>query len=287
MAQKDRFTNAKKSRLAARTRQWALLLLSIILGVLISSTAQSQHIYHKQKARHYKAKFRTQIHDYTNACNILERKKYQKPKSNFRLASNRKPVSRPMAEVDPNVPVQRISAVKPKPETQSVVPIVTAKVEETPSTEKLEKLHNKEDKVLKENHLPAPTSKQHEIIRELVAQNLKNKKDNEPIELAPLYFNYNEDEFSVVDMNPFLIAVEYALQGRTILIEGHTDSDGHNGYNVKLSIKRVQKIRQLMHDMGVPDDRISVMGYGEEVAQHDNTTQQGKQMNRRVDFKAF
>jgi len=88
-------------------------------------------------------------------------------------------------------------------------------------------------------------------------------------------------------MDPFLVAVEYALQGKTILIEGHTDSQGKDDYNVKLSVKRVQKIRELMHEMGVPDDRISVVGYGEEIAQHDNTSSQGRQLNRRVDFKAF
>jgi outer membrane protein OmpA-like peptidoglycan-associated protein len=88
-------------------------------------------------------------------------------------------------------------------------------------------------------------------------------------------------------MEPFLIAVEYALQGKTILIEGHTDSKGNDTYNMQLSIKRVQKIRELMHDMGVPDEHISVVGYGEEISTHDNKTEEGRQNNRRVDFKAF
>jgi outer membrane protein OmpA-like peptidoglycan-associated protein len=85
----------------------------------------------------------------------------------------------------------------------------------------------------------------------------------------------------------FLIAVEYALQGHTILIEGHTDNLGADNYNVQLSIKRVQRIRQLMLDMGVPDDRISVVGYGEEMKHNDNKTNEGRQLNRRVDFTAF
>jgi len=105
--------------------------------------------------------------------------------------------------------------------------------------------------------------------------------------LDPLYFNYNQDEFAVVDMEPFLIAVEYALQGKMVLIEGHTDNKGQDKYNLELSLKRVQKIRSLMHDMGVPDDQISVLGYGEEVSKFDNTTEDGKQKNRRVDFKVF
>jgi outer membrane protein OmpA-like peptidoglycan-associated protein len=285
MAQQDSPDKIKNAKLSSRAKQWVALVLVIMVGILLSYTADAQDTYHKQKARHFKSKFRTQIHDYTHACNILEKKKHQKPRSNFRLASNKKySSSRPMAEVDPKYP---LPVEKTQQKKESVTAVVMAKAEVTPTPEKLDGLHNKEDKVLEKNHLPAPTSKQHEIIREIVANHLKDKKDNDPIELAPLFFNYDEDEFSVVDMNPFLIAVEYALQGRTILIEGHTDSNGADHYNVKLSIKRVQKIRELMHDMGVPDERISVIGYGEEVAQHDNSTAQGRQMNRRVDFKAF
>ena len=135
--------------------------------------------------------------------------------------------------------------------------------------------------------LPSPTSAKHEEIRKKVERSLENHQDGEPIQLEPLYFIFDDAEFSVVDMEPFLVAVEYALQGRMILIEGHTDSHGKDDYNVKLSIQRVEKIRQLMQDMGVPDDRISVVGYGEEKSIYDNSTHEGRQKNRRVDFKVF
>ena len=42
-----------------------------------------------------------------------------------------------------------------------------------------------------------------------------------------------------------------------------------------------------MLDMGVPDDRISVVGYGEEIQTNPNTTTKGRQQNRRVDFTIF
>jgi outer membrane protein OmpA-like peptidoglycan-associated protein len=159
-------------------------------------------------------------------------------------------------------------------------------VKEKEFAELVEK-ENKEDEILKQNNLPVPRSDRHAQLRKIVAEKIKAKKDNEPIQLDPLYFTYNQDEFSVVDMEPFLIAVEYALQGRTVLIEGHTDNRGQDKYNVELSLKRVQKIRSLMHDMGVPDERISVLGYGEEISKFDNSTEEGKQKNRRVDFKVF
>ncbi|WP_254154800.1 OmpA family protein [Chryseosolibacter indicus] len=254
-----------------RLRQVVVFVLSIVIGILLSVSVNAQHVYHKQKARFYKSKFKKQINHYTRACSILEQKRTNKSNNTVRSSSTNNQGKHLVDET-----------IIPKAK-----PTTVAKVKDRPSEKTLNKLHDQEDKVLKENKLPAPTSKEHEIIREMVAQKLKEKKDNEPIELAPLYFNFDQDEFSVVDMNPFLIAVEYALQGRTILIEGHTDSNGGSDYNVKLSIKRVQKIRDLMHDMGVPDERISVVGYGEEIAQHANNTSQGRQLNRRVDFKAF
>lgn len=172
----------------------------------------------------------------------------------------------------------------PPPPKPAVEPHKVEKVD----NKKLDQLHHKEDEVLAENKLPKPSSEKHEQVRKMVADKLKNKPNAEPVSLAPLYFTFDQDEFSIVDMEPFLVATEYALQGRTVLIEGHTDSRGNDDYNVQLSIKRVQKIRQLMLDMGVPDDRISVVGYGEEMKKSNNeTTNQGRQLNRRVDFTVF
>ncbi len=185
-----------------------------------------------------------------------------------------------MAERDYSTPVAVVKRVP------SVTPTPTPIVQEVPSEKELETLHNKEDEVLAENHLVVPRSNKHNEIRNQVAEKIKQQKNNEPFELQPLFFNFNEDEFSVVDMDPFLVAVEFALQGKHILIEGHTDNRGADNYNVQLSIKRVKKIQQLMHDMGVPDDRISVIGYGEELAE-ESGKEKDHQLSRRVDFKAF
>lgn len=196
-----------------------------------------------------------------------------------------------MAETDQSATFAKSTDTKPKPDTKpenkpQPKPAVTPKIEQI-SAEKLVQLHKNEDKVLAENKLPQPTSEKQEQVRKTVADKLASKTNIYPLVLAPLYFNFAQDEFSVVDMEPFLIAAEYALQGRTILIEGHTDSYGADDYNMQLSIKRVHKIRQLMLDMGVPDERISIVGYGEEIKSNTNKTSTGRQLNRRVDFTVF
>jgi len=263
-----------------------LIIVSICLLSFYSAQAQN---FHKDKARYYKNIYKHQNSTYAKACDLLKKKqKKTKNKAVPSLSSGKKRGTQPksMAEVAPVTASAKPSVILAKPKLNTATKPVFAP-SPIVSKQTLDKMHSREDEVLKLNHLPTPTSEKHEEIRRLVSNTLTNKKDNEPIELAPLYFTFDEDEFSVVDMDPFLIAVEFALQGKHILIEGHTDHEGNEAYNVQLSIKRVEKIRQLMHDMGVSDDQISVVGYGEEVNSHVDKSAQGKQENRRVDFKAF
>jgi outer membrane protein OmpA-like peptidoglycan-associated protein len=216
---------------------------------------------------------------YSTACGLS--KKWKKnPRKHNRKGSYVK---------EKNVVLGNYSKTTPEPKPKPPVPEI-AKTEhkvEKIDDQKLEQLHHKEDQVLVENKLPEPTSEKHEQVRKMVSEKLKTKPNSEPLPLAPLYFTFNEDEFAIVDMEPFLVAAEYALQGHSVLIEGHTDDRGADSYNMQLSIKRVQKIRQLMIDMGVPDERISVVGYGEEQKKNTNTTAEGRQLNRRIDFTVF
>jgi outer membrane protein OmpA-like peptidoglycan-associated protein len=281
------FKEIHTARTTSCERKIVLSIIIIFTFLFVSISLQAQDHFRKNNTRYYKAKFKKQTVQYANACSLLERKRKQKPRSSaFAFLSKSKQYQKggETGRVLSN-PNPKSKSIPNKP--ASTQPIVTAKATEIPSPEKLEVLHHKEDEVLAENKLPKPTSEKHEQIRKQVQEHLKSKKDNEPIELAPLYFTFAEDEFSVVDMDPFLVAVEYALQGRIILIEGHTDNKGDANYNNQLSIKRVQKIRQLMIDMGVSDDHISIVGYGEGAPKHENSSEASRQLNRRVDFKAF
>ncbi|MEM1406292.1 MAG: OmpA family protein [Bacteroidota bacterium] len=254
----------------------------ICCAAVDTAVAQKQNKFQKANRKNYKRKYRGSLKPNLQ-CFRLFKKKY-KVKNSRVTVRGKKAGSLPLAEYDPT------DQPPSKPKPQPVVQAVEEKEDfhqKSFEEQTLDEKHVIEDEILAENDLPTPTSKKHEEIRQLVEQKLKGHKDGDPIKLEPLYFTFDESEFAVVDMEPFLIAVEYALQGRVILIEGHTDSQGRDNYNVKLSIQRVEKIRQLMHDMGVPDERISVVGYGEEVAEHDNSTTEGREKNRRVDFTVF
>ena len=262
----------------------------LFFAMFLTFASQAQD-FHKNKAKYYKNIYKKGNSSLARACDIVKKNKKSTKNRPVNAHGGAKKKSKPasMAEVDvtPTVASTKKTPplVQPAPKVSPPKPVFTP----TPiaSKEKLDQLHKKEDQVLALNHLPTPSSEKHEEIRRLVSNTLTKKTDSEPIELEPLFFTFDQDEFSVVDMDPFLVAVEFALQGKHILIEGHTDHRGNDDYNVQLSIKRVQKIRQLMLDMGVSDDQISIVGYGEEVTDHADQSEEGKQQNRRVDFKAF
>lgn len=97
-------------------------------------------------------------------------------------------------------------------------------------------------------------SPQQSVIREIVAQNLKESKNNSPVELAPLFYTIEGDRLSVNDPYPFLFALEFALQGRIVVIDDQPFiNDDHKTFSKYVLVKEV--IRS-MTDMGAPAERI-------------------------------
>jgi outer membrane protein OmpA-like peptidoglycan-associated protein len=70
-----------------------------------------------------------------------------------------------------------------------------------------------------------------------------------------------------------------------ILVEGHTDSSGSESYNMDLSQRRADSVKNLIVQRGVSSARIETMPYGESMPIADNSTEFGRAMNRRVDIK--
>lgn len=69
----------------------------------------------------------------------------------------------------------------------------------------------------------------------------------------------------------------------TILVEGHTDNTGKAAYNQTLSEKRAASVRNAFMQRGVDGSRITAVGRGQTMPIADNSTAEGRRLNRRVD----
>lgn len=67
-------------------------------------------------------------------------------------------------------------------------------------------------------------------------------------------------------------------------VAGHTDSIGTDEYNMGLSQRRAEAVRNYLVDKGVPAERLTVKGYGESQPVADNATSEGRFQNRRVEL---
>jgi outer membrane protein OmpA-like peptidoglycan-associated protein len=99
-------------------------------------------------------------------------------------------------------------------------------------------------------------------------------------------FDVNKDEVRGESMGFLHQVADYLKANPTIKFEvgGHTDSDGDDAANLKLSEQRAQAVKRILLSFGVVDSQLSIRGYGETLPISPNTTPDGKANNRRVEF---
>ena len=86
---------------------------------------------------------------------------------------------------------------------------------------------------------------------------------------------------------PLLDEVAQAMKDNPTIkvrIEGHTDSQGSERFNLKLSKNRAASVRKYLIGKGIEGARMDPQGFGEGVPIADNRTADGRAQNRRVEF---
>ncbi|HEY3497601.1 MAG TPA: OmpA family protein [Polyangiaceae bacterium] len=101
-----------------------------------------------------------------------------------------------------------------------------------------------------------------------------------------IHFEYNKDKIRPESF-PILDAVVEVLQKNAdikIEVQGHTDNRGGAAYNKDLSNRRAGSVRKYLIAHGVSTDRLTSIGYGFDRPIVDNSTEQNRALNRRVQF---
>lgn len=70
---------------------------------------------------------------------------------------------------------------------------------------------------------------------------------------------------------------------RRLLVEGYADAVGSDRYNLELSQRRAESVARALVQRGVDPARITTRGYGESYSVADNTSAEGRALNRRVE----
>lgn len=68
-------------------------------------------------------------------------------------------------------------------------------------------------------------------------------------------------------------------------VMGHTDSSGSDAHNQDLSQRRAESVKGYLVMRGVGSSRVATIGYGEQYPRADNSTEEGRALNRRVEIR--
>jgi len=110
---------------------------------------------------------------------------------------------------------------------------------------------------------------------------------NKPIVLENVNFDFDKSDIRP-DAEPVLdrlVEIMFDNPAFHISIEGHTCSMGYEAYNQALSERRARSVVNYIHTKGVEANRLSYIGYGELRPAFTNETREGREKNRRVEFR--
>jgi outer membrane protein OmpA-like peptidoglycan-associated protein len=121
------------------------------------------------------------------------------------------------------------------------------------------------------------------------AEELKSGKN---FVLKNIFFDYNQASLKPTSKKE-LNKLYYFLNDNAsvgIVVEGHTDSRGDNGYNMRLSQTRAESVVRYLTNMGISKSRLRAVGYGEQkpIAINENPdgtdNPSGRALNRRIEI---
>ena len=104
---------------------------------------------------------------------------------------------------------------------------------------------------------------------------------------SKLFFENNSDKLKVASLVLLdeLTAILNKYEGATLFIDGHTDSNGSDDFNMVLSQKRTNSVKTYLNGKGISDSRLTATGFGESKPIADNKTSLGRSKNRRVELR--
>ena len=103
------------------------------------------------------------------------------------------------------------------------------------------------------------------------------------IPINNIFFENGSKELLTISNAELERLAEFILDHQIgVMLSGHTDNVGSEESNQILSEQRALSVKNVLIDLGCPDDLLDTQGFGESLPVTDNETAKGRQTNRRV-----
>jgi outer membrane protein OmpA-like peptidoglycan-associated protein len=146
---------------------------------------------------------------------------------------------------------------------------------------------HKEDYLFHSENFDLPKSAEYQEVTKDIK--LKNIAVGNSIVLKNIFFDFNKSTLRKESENEIQQLVKLLTTVPTMKIEisGHTDNRGSDEYNKNLSNQRAKAVFDRLIEKGIDASRLTYIGFGEEKPIATNDTEEGRQLNRRTEFKVL
>lgn len=130
-------------------------------------------------------------------------------------------------------------------------------------------------------------AKRDTIKRDIAKRDTTKRADRAIVTLNNIFFDLNRATLRKESITELRNLTRMLKQNPDVRIEiaGHTDSTGTDAINDKLSHDRANAVRDYLVRQGIDEKRLTAKGYGSRVPVASNTTEEGRQQNRRTEFE--
>lgn len=125
------------------------------------------------------------------------------------------------------------------------------------------------------------------VTQDVVLKAVEELKAGEGLVLNNIFFDYGEAILKPESQAEIRRAAEFLKNTPDTMVEiaGHTDNTSSREFNLSLSTRRAESVRNALIQQGISPERLSAQGYGPDQPVAPNDTEEGRAANRRVEMK--
>ncbi len=130
---------------------------------------------------------------------------------------------------------------------------------------------------------------ENDLIKSLVVDPPLELSEYTKVKLDDIYFDFDKDDLTSEALKELDEVYVLLRRNKAMYMEisGHTDIIGNDEYNFDLSKRRAQRVIDHLVKKGIPQERLSIQYFGSSEPVKENSTDEGRAQNRRVEFQVL